>query len=161
MLHTHPFGPSLWQPSLHRSCCFPCLSNEEMRRGRGEADCLESVKPLVGRTSETLNAEPVSPCAEHVRPAPDTNTKTVICPQEEEVGMQMKNHRKATRMGGFMSSGYLTALCVWLPLHYSDQKIETFSKESKTVRAWEGRCHIFEFLPCSKHRAICTHCTSY
>lgn len=139
MLHTHPFGPSLWQPSLHRSCCFPCLSNEEMRRGRGEADCLESVKSLVGGTSETLNAEPVSPHAKHVRPAPDTNTKTVICPQEEEVGMQMKNHRKATRMGGFMSSGYLTALCVWLPLHYSDQKIETFSKESKTVSKSLGR----------------------
>lgn len=67
---------------------FPLIFQmKKWKWGRGEADCLESVKSLVGRTSETLNAEPASPCAEHKRPAPDTNTKTVICHQEEEVGV--------------------------------------------------------------------------
>jgi hypothetical protein len=49
-----------------------------MKKWRREGERLtasESVKPLVGRNSETLNAICI-----------DTNTKTIICHQEKEVG---------------------------------------------------------------------------
>lgn len=66
---------------------FLSFQMKKWRQGRGRLTVSETTMSLVGRSSEILNAEPVSPCDESIGADLDTNKKTVICHQEEEMGI--------------------------------------------------------------------------